>query len=117
MTDKYKLSFADQCFQWASGFYCTKHVPDEWFNWDDEKQDEWLEDNKWEPFEYYSPKDLCGEIAALSSRIENCDYPQNKEENKQLKKQLKRLEESYEKLSNEYSDYVHTIETEEVTYL
>jgi len=39
------------------------------------------------------------------------------EENRQLKKQLKRLEESYEKLSNEYSDYVHTTETEEVAYL
>jgi len=70
-----KLSFEDECFQWASGFYCTNNLPDEWFNWDDEKQDEWLEDNKWEPFEYYSPKDVWAEIASLSSRIENGEYP------------------------------------------
>ena len=26
-----KLSFKDACFQWASGFYLTEHLPDEWF--------------------------------------------------------------------------------------
>ena len=30
-TKKSKLSFEDACFQWASGFYLTDHLPDEWF--------------------------------------------------------------------------------------
>ena len=35
-----KLSFKDACFQWASGFYLTEHLPDDFFIHDPEVCDE-----------------------------------------------------------------------------
>ena len=73
------LSFEDECFQWASGFYLSNHCPDEYFTWDDEKQNEWIRDNNWQPFEYWDPKDVCEQIASLANWIENGKYPKKKE--------------------------------------
>ena len=73
------LSFEDECFQWASGFYLSTHCPDEYFSWDDEKQTKWIDDHKWEPFEYWDPKDVCEQIASLANWIENGKYPKKKE--------------------------------------
>ena len=53
----------DVCFQWASGFYLTEHLPNEWFldsdpeeeltdeEWEEYK-DEVLEEKLWEPFQF-----------------------------------------------------------------
>ena len=73
------LSFEDECFQWASGFYLSNHCPDEYFTWDDEKQNEWIRDNNWQPFDYWDPKDVCEQIASLANWIENGKYPKKKE--------------------------------------
>lgn len=75
MTTDTKLSFEDECFQWASGFYLSDHCPDEYFTWDDEEQNEWIKDNNWQPFEYWEPKDVCEQIASLAHWIENGKYP------------------------------------------
>ena len=73
------LSFEDECFQWASGFYLSNHCPDEYFTWDDEKQNEWIRDNNWQPFEYWDPKDVCEQIASLANWIENGKYPKKED--------------------------------------
>ena len=87
MTNDTKLSFEDECFQWASGFYLTEHLPDEWFiehvpdGYDsfEEYQDHVIESTLWEPFQYWEPKSVCEQIASLANWIENGKYPKKKE--------------------------------------
>jgi len=77
------LTFEDKCFQWASGFYLTEHIPDEWFDedeYDENDQNEYLENNLWEPFEFYSADMIAKEIASLAYWIQEGNYPK-KEDN------------------------------------
>ena len=85
-----KLSFEDACFQWASGFYLTEHLPDEWFiehesNWPEgydsfeEYQDDILESTLWQPFEFYDAKEIKKEIESLAHWIENGEYPKKED--------------------------------------
>jgi len=85
-----KLSFKDACFQWASGFYLTEHLPDEWFiehesNWPEgydsfeEYQDDILESTLWEPFEFYDAKMISKEISSLAYWIQSGQYPKKED--------------------------------------
>jgi len=77
------LTFEDKCFQWASGFYLTEHIPDEWFDedeYDEDDQNEYLENNLWEPFQFYSADMIAKEIASLAHWIQEGNYPK-KEDN------------------------------------
>ena len=77
------LTFEDKCFQWASGFYLTEHIPDEWFDedeYDEDAQNEYLENNLWEPFQFYSADMIAKEIATLAHWIQEGNYPK-KEDN------------------------------------
>ena len=89
-TKKSKLSFEDACFQWASGFYLTDHLPDEWFledesNWSegydsfDEYQDDTLESTLWEPFQFYDANQITKEIESLAYWIRNGQYPKKED--------------------------------------
>ena len=84
-----KLSFEDACFQWASGFYLTEHLPDDFFIHDPEVCDEgeqWeeykndlLENTLWQPFEFYSAEEITKEIQSLAHWIENGEYPKKED--------------------------------------
>ena len=85
-----KLSFEDACFQWASGFYLTEHLPDEWFieqesDWSEgydsfeEYQDDILESTLWEPFQFYEAKQIAQEIDSLAYWIRNGQYPKKED--------------------------------------
>ena len=39
-----KLTFEEACFQWASGFYLTEHVPDKFFDWTENGQEGFVGD-------------------------------------------------------------------------
>ena len=87
-TKKSKLSFEDACFQWASGFYLTDHLPDDFFIYDPDywTEEEWeaykddlLESNLWEPFEFYDAGMISKEIASLAHWIENGQYPKKED--------------------------------------
>ena len=87
-TKKSKLSFEDACFQWASGFYLTDHLPDDFFIHDpetcdledwEEYKDDLLENNLWEPFEFYDAKMISKEIASLAHWIESGQYPKKED--------------------------------------
>ena len=73
------LSFEDACFQWASGFYLTEHVDDDWFELDEEDQDEFLESHLWQPFEFYDARMISKEIASLAHWIQEGQYPVKKD--------------------------------------
>ena len=77
------LTFEDRCFQWASGFYLTEHLPDEWFDEDEyneEDQDEFLESHLWQPFEFYDARMISKEIASLAHWIQEGKYPKKEDE-------------------------------------
>jgi len=83
-----KLSFEDACFQWASGFYLTDHLPDDFFihdpdEWTEEEWEEYkddlLESSLWEPFEFYDAKMISKEIDSLAYWIRNGQYPKKED--------------------------------------
>ena len=72
-----KLNYSNKVEQWASGFYLTDNIPDEYYTeWDEEEQDEFIQDHLWQPFEYWQTKDVLGEIHSLAYHIENGLVPQ-----------------------------------------
>ena len=60
-TDYYRL---------ASGFYLAVDLPDNYLKMDDEEFDKFLEENAWEPYEYYPASDLRELIEGLSWMFE-----------------------------------------------
>ena len=87
-TKKSKLSFEDACFQWASGFYLTDHLPNDFFIHDpktcdledwEEYKDGLLESTLWEPFEFYDANMISKEIASLAYWIQNGQYPKKED--------------------------------------
>ena len=83
-----KLSFEDACFQWASGFYLTDHLPNDFFIHDpktcdledwEEYKDGLLESTLWEPFEFYDANMISKEIASLAYWIQNGQYPKKED--------------------------------------
>jgi len=75
------LSFEDRCFQWASGFYLTEHVDNDWFELEEEEQDEFLESHLWQPFEFYDARMISKEIASLAHWIQEEKYPKKEDTN------------------------------------
>ena len=61
-----KLTTEQKDIIWASGHYLTEHFPDEYINWGTDEIEEWIEDNKWEPFQYYSTRDIWEFIDGLA---------------------------------------------------
>ena len=41
--------------QLCSGHYLSANIPDDWYELTEEEQDQFLQDNNWQPFEYYDP--------------------------------------------------------------
>jgi len=66
---------------WASGHYLTNHLPEGFENWEEEKLDEYLLDNVWEPFEYYSANQIW-------EFIENLAYDFRTTVNHKIKEEL-----------------------------
>ena len=76
-----KMDYEIQCEQWASGFYLSDNIPDEYYTeWDEDEQDEFIQNNLWEPFEYWRTKDVLEQIHSLAYHIENKLYPQKETE-------------------------------------
>lgn len=51
----------------ASGQFLTSHLPEDWQEWEDDEQDEFIIDHAWQPFEYWEAKDIWSEIDQLAS--------------------------------------------------
>ena len=60
-----KLTTEQRDIIWASGHYLTEHFPDEYINWEESQIDGWIEEHKWEPFEYHP----VGEILELIDHL------------------------------------------------
>ena len=74
-----KLTFEAACFQWASGFYLTEHVPDKFFDWTENGQEGFMGDHLWEPFEFWTGHMIAKEIASLAHWVENGQYPKKED--------------------------------------
>ena len=55
-----------ETYQWASGRYLTRSLPDHWYDMDDKCQDQFLEDYACELYEYWDADDLWKEIDNLA---------------------------------------------------
>jgi len=53
----------------ASEFYLSEPLPDNYLAMADNELDAFLEDNAWEPFQYWRGEDLDENIRALSNRM------------------------------------------------
>ena len=51
----------------ASGYYLTEHLDEEFFDWDGEKQKEFIREHAWEPFENEDPEVIMEHIYSMSS--------------------------------------------------
>ena len=77
-----KLDYSDQVEQWASGFYLTENIPDEYYTeWDEDEQDQFIQDHLWEPFTFWQTKDVLEQINNLAYHIENGFVPQKETTN------------------------------------
>jgi hypothetical protein len=56
-------------FVMASGHFTTSHLPHDFRKWTSEQTDKWLEENAWEPFEYYPSKDIWHNIEGLANEL------------------------------------------------
>jgi len=54
---------------WASGFYLSKTLPDNWEK--DDEIDEFVEANAWQPFEGWTASNIWSEIASLASSAQD----------------------------------------------
>ena len=76
------MDYETRVEQWASGFYLTDNIPDEYYTeWDEDEQDQFIQEHLWEPFEYWQTKDVLEQIHVLAYHIENKDYPTNEDTN------------------------------------
>ena len=56
---------------WASGQFLTEPFPDNYEQWSNEKLDDFIDDNKWEPFENYAPSFIWEQIEHLAYSVRN----------------------------------------------
>ena len=59
-----KLYF--QCLQLCSGHYLSANLPNNWYDLTEKQQNEFLNENNWEPFENYPPEYVWGCIESAA---------------------------------------------------
>ena len=54
---------------WASGYFLTENLPDDYDQWSDEKLDDFIDDHIWEPFEDLDPSFIWDQILNLAKSM------------------------------------------------
>jgi hypothetical protein len=58
-----------EAFTLASGHFLTDQLPDEFDDWSEEQRLGFIEDHKWQPFEYWDSAEIYDEICQLASTM------------------------------------------------
>ncbi len=58
-----------EAFALASGHFLTDQLPDEFEKWNETQRLRFVENHKWQPFEYWDPADIYDEIQSLASAM------------------------------------------------
>ena len=74
-----KLTYEQKCYLWASLFYLSETLEEDFFELSEEDQHSHLEQCAWEPFEYYDGYKIDGVIEDLATHIIDKHYPQKEE--------------------------------------
>ena len=61
------MDLEKECIILCSGHYLSEIIPEEFFDWDEQKQDQFIADNTWEPMEYMLPKDVWDAIISAAT--------------------------------------------------
>ena len=56
----------EKIFARMSGHFLAAHLPDDWHEWEEEKLEQYMLDNHWEPFEYWDVHDMYELIDGLT---------------------------------------------------
>jgi hypothetical protein len=56
-------------FTLASGHFLTEQLPDGFDKWNETQRLKFVEDHKWQPFEYWDPADIYEEIQSLANTM------------------------------------------------
>ena len=60
------MEIEDKDIQWASQHFLTESLPDDWQKMSDEEVDEFIENHKWQPNEYWEAKDIRQQIGQVA---------------------------------------------------
>ena len=74
-----KLTFEQGCYLWASSFYLFNTLEEDFFELSEEDQHKQLEENAWEPFEYYDGYKIDSFIDELAAHIIDKQYPEKED--------------------------------------
>jgi len=58
-----------EAFALASGHFLTDQLPDGFEEWNEAQRLGFVEDHKWQPFEYWNPSDIYDEIQSLAGTM------------------------------------------------
>ena len=58
-----------QDFIWASSHFLTETLPPEYKDWSDEELDDFVDDNRWEPFEHHPTNEIINLIDSLAFSV------------------------------------------------
>jgi len=78
----------NKLFVEMSGNYLTNQLPDDWNTWEETKINDFLEENVWEPFEYFSTDDVWDLIENATNSAADFIERANLEENIESSKDL-----------------------------
>ena len=60
------MEIEDKDIQWASQHFLTESLPDDWQKMSDEEVDEFIENHKWQPIEYWEVRDIWQQIGQVA---------------------------------------------------
>jgi hypothetical protein len=78
----------NKLFVEMSGNFLTNQLPDDWNTWEETKINDFLEENVWEPFEYFSTDVVWGIIEDATNSAADFIERANLEENIESSKDL-----------------------------
>jgi len=61
----------DKLFVRLSGHFLSEHLPDDFFDYDEDSQMILIENNAWEPFEHHKAEDVYDLIDSLTYDVQN----------------------------------------------
>ena len=83
------MEIEDKDIQWASQHFLTESLPDDWQKMSDEEVDEFIENHKWQPIEYWEAKDIWQQIGQVARSMR--DYIKHEQQKEKDDKKEKRL--------------------------
>ena len=67
-----------KCIQWASGHFLTETLPPDYHTWSEDRLEEFIQHNVWEPFEHNSSAWIMEHIESMAHSLSLAGYNDNR---------------------------------------